>query len=102
MRRFFDAARASDTLPDIVSWHEWAPNGQNIIGHVQDMTDWLDREGIAYEGISVNEMIIWDEWGQPGSTVANWAALESVGSADSPGGLPVIGAASLRIAIDHL
>ena len=81
MRRFFDAARASDTLPDIVSWHEWAPNGQNIIGHVQEMTDWLDREGIAYEGISVNEMIIWDEWGQPGSTVANWAALESVGSA---------------------
>jgi hypothetical protein len=37
MRRFFDAARASGTLPDIVSWHEWSRNGQSIPAHVATM-----------------------------------------------------------------
>ena len=43
------------------------------------MQAYLAQENIPYEGLSINEMIFVNEWGQPGSTVANYMNVESVG-----------------------
>jgi hypothetical protein len=79
-RRFLEFARDNGTLPDIVSWHSWSANGEAIPGEVSTMRRYLEREQMPYEGLAINEMIYWDEFGQPGSTVANYMNVESIGS----------------------
>ena len=69
MRRFFEFARANGTLPDIVSWHSWSSNGAALLAEVATMRRYLAAERIPYAGLAVNEMIYWDEWGQPGADI---------------------------------
>jgi hypothetical protein len=55
MRRFLAAARATDTLPDVVSWHELDPADVDVAAHMAEYRS-IERElGIARRPVSINE-----------------------------------------------
>lgn len=80
MRSFLSAAKASDTLPDIVSWHELDPRDANDIeAHIAAYRG-LERDlGIAARPISINEYGSPRAMGDPGRLVHYIGQLERAG-----------------------
>lgn len=72
MRSFLTAAKASNTVPQVISWHELS-GWQNVDQHLRDYRD-LERElGIGPLPISINEYAAPDEIDVP-STVNHYIA----------------------------
>ena len=57
LRPFFAAANATDTLPDVLTWHEFSADGRDIPANVATARAMLAEFGIPDTQISINEMV---------------------------------------------
>ncbi|HEU5475277.1 MAG TPA: hypothetical protein VFV67_31930 [Actinophytocola sp.] len=79
MRSFLTTARNTNTLPDIICWHELNHTAPQIAAHVNEYRA-LERElGISPRPISINEYAWTDEVYVPGIEVSYLAKLERAG-----------------------
>ena len=72
-------ANATQTLPDVLSWHEFSADGADIPANVATARMLLARFGADYAercGISINEMVPPESNFDPGVHVAYFANLE--------------------------
>ena len=99
LRRFFEFAKKTDTVPDIVSWHEMgcsadtkmcggppaAPGdftGQSIPAHARAIRDYLrdnkllSSQGGRVKSMHINEYMNGLTWTRPGPTLAFMANIE--------------------------
>ncbi|WP_255952552.1 RICIN domain-containing protein [Streptomyces odontomachi] len=82
MQQFLSAAKASGTLPDIVSWHELG-GSQNIASHVAAYRSLESSLGISARPISIEEYGTTSEVGVPGPLVSYVAKFERAGVHDA-------------------
>jgi hypothetical protein len=78
LRSFLTAAKASNTLPDIVSWHELGGAG-NIAANVAAYRALEASLGISPRRISINEYATPTEVDQPGPVTGYLAKFERAG-----------------------
>ncbi|WP_035738229.1 RICIN domain-containing protein [Glycomyces arizonensis] len=82
MRNFLSAAKASGTVPQVISWHELS-GWQGVAQHIRDYRD-LERElGIGPLPISINEYATPDEIDVPSSVNHYIAQFEREGVRDA-------------------
>ncbi|MER7922212.1 RICIN domain-containing protein [Streptomyces sp. NPDC096057] len=82
MSTFLTDAKASGTLPDIVSWHE-LQGSQNIAAHVAAYRALESSLGISPRPISIEEYGTTSEVGVPGQLVGYVAKFERAGIHDA-------------------
>ena len=89
LARFLRFAKKTDTLPDIVSWHEMGSTvgqggaegdfaGQTIPEHAAAVRKFLAAEGMAsrIKSLAINEFMPLATWSAPGPTLAFLASIE--------------------------
>lgn len=79
LRTFLTAAKASGTVPDIVSWHELGGHPEQIASHVADYRAMESSLGLAPHPISVNEYAATSEIDVPGRLSSYIAKFERAG-----------------------
>jgi hypothetical protein len=81
-RQFFTVAKQTDTLPDILAWHELIRSSK-IVGDLATIKGILSDLGIAERPISIEEYAAPAEAGIPGSLVGYIAKFERLGIHDA-------------------
>ncbi|WP_197289885.1 carbohydrate-binding protein [Saccharothrix sp. NRRL B-16348] len=79
MRAFLTNAKNTNTLPDIVIWHELSNSSSQIAAHVSDYRSIESSLGISPRRIFINEYGATDEVDVPGRTANYIAKLERAG-----------------------
>lgn len=67
MKGFLTAAKATNTVPDVISWHEW--NSDKVASEVSQLDAIEDSLGISRRPISINESEWMNEVDVPSTTV---------------------------------
>ncbi|MFB2596375.1 LamG-like jellyroll fold domain-containing protein [Herbiconiux sp. P17] len=81
-RQFFTVAKATDTLPDILAWHELIRSSK-IVGDLATINGILSDLGIDQRPISIEEYAAPAEAGIPGSLVGYISKFERLGIHDA-------------------
>jgi hypothetical protein len=81
-RQFFTVAKATDTIPDIIAWHELIRSSK-IVGDMQTISGILKDLDIEERPISIEEYAAPAEAGIPGSLVGYVAKFERLGIHDA-------------------
>ncbi|MEW9531779.1 LamG-like jellyroll fold domain-containing protein [Microbispora sp. NPDC049125] len=82
MENFLENAVATDTVPDIISWHELINSGK-IVGDLDKVDAIMKKLGISPRPISIEEYAAPSEVGIPGSLVGYIAKFERYGIHDA-------------------
>jgi hypothetical protein len=82
MENFLENAVATDTVPDIISWHELINSGK-IVGDLDKVNAIMKKLGISPRPISIEEYAAPSEVGIPGSLVGYIAKFERYGIHDA-------------------
>ncbi|ETK32884.1 LamG-like jellyroll fold domain-containing protein [Microbispora sp. ATCC PTA-5024] len=82
MENFLENAVATDTVPDIISWHELINSGK-IVGDLAKVTAIMKNLGISPRPISIEEYAAPSEVGIPGALVGYIAKFERYGIHDA-------------------
>lgn len=82
LRSFLTAAKANNTLPDVVSWHELTA-ASSIAGDISAYRALESSLGISPRRISINEYATPTEVDQPGPVAGYIAKFERAGVADA-------------------
>ncbi|MFD0733707.1 LamG-like jellyroll fold domain-containing protein [Planotetraspora mira] len=82
MQNFLENAVATDTVPDIISWHELINSGK-IVGDLAKVTAIMEDLGISPRPISIEEYAAPSEVGIPGPLVGYIAKFERYGIHDA-------------------
>ena len=82
MQNFLQNAVTTNTVPDIISWHELSSSSQ-IAGHVATVQSIEDQLGISRRPIAIEEYATRDEVGLPGPLVGYVSKFERLGIRDA-------------------
>ncbi|PSL36507.1 carbohydrate-binding protein with CBM35 doain [Labedella gwakjiensis] len=83
MRSFLENAKATNTLPDVIVWHELSQGWQNIDEHVADYRALERSLGISPRPISINEYAWPDQVDVPSAALHYIAQFERTGVNDA-------------------
>jgi hypothetical protein len=83
MRSFLENAKATNTLPDTIVWHELSQGWQNIDEHVADYRALERSLGISPRPISINEYAWTDQVDVPSAALHYIAQFERTGIKDA-------------------
>ena len=82
MRKFLQNAKATNTVPDIIAWHELIRSSK-IAGDVATVNGILDELGISRRPIAIEEYAAPSEVGLPGPLVGYISKFERLGIRDA-------------------
>ena len=83
IRSFLENAKATNTLPDVIVWHELSQGWQQIDEHVADYRALERSLGISPRPISINEYAWTDEVDVPSAALHYIAQFERTGVRDA-------------------